>query len=94
MEKVTNKLGQSAEKFSDKSGTYCDYNDLDITAPQGAQIWTGQGYTGGHTSQAAWDTYQEGIKIYSLIKAGYGVQDLTREGAVSGYYPKVAYWKL
>jgi hypothetical protein len=66
----------------------------DIVVSENFETWEGNGYTGGHTSNSKWDTNQECNKMYALICQGFIVQDQTREGNVSGYYPKVIYWKV
>jgi len=57
-------------------------------------IWLSGGYTGGHTSQAGWDTSVE-IKAESRINKllpTIHTDSWGNEGNTSGYYPSVSIW--
>jgi hypothetical protein len=62
-------------------------------APDDAQVWVGRGYTGGHVSQAHWDTDQEYRQSISLLQQGYFIKNITVIGLTGTYRPKVLYWK-
>lgn len=61
--------------------------------PSQAHTWEGRGYRGGHVSQSHWDTTQEFKQAFFLLVEGFKVVDTTEKGHVSGYYPKLKYWK-
>lgn len=67
----------------------------EIVAPaEKVLTWIGRGYSGGHVSQSNWDVDQEHRKMGQLIRAGYGVQNTTKEGQTGGYFPSVKYWEI
>ena len=83
------------EYFMEKDGKIWisgRFNECKV--PEKYEVWKGRGYTGGHTSQSRWDTYQEARESARLISLGYSGIDKTTEGNTSGYYPEIWYWKL
>lgn len=70
------------------------FRRVELIPPPTAQLWKGHGYSGGHTSQSHWDTYQQVDEMFRLICAGFIVLDETTEGHNCGYFPKVSYWNV
>jgi len=58
------------------------------------EIYLEGGYTGGHTSQAGWDTeieWRAQSKIRQLIPTIEKLDCWSNEGNTSGYYPSVTF---